>query len=89
MNKTEFVEDFLHLLKKHSVSKSDMVYVLSLVLVSLKDEELLIEDERTGENSFIVIDGKDFKCGCGSNLFSKMKSGRYKCNSCGTLYEGS
>lgn len=40
-----------------------------------------------GKAHMIFIDGKSFRCSCAGNVFTRC--GRiYKCNSCGTEYEG-
>ena len=36
------------------------------------------------------LDGKPFRCECGCNVFKQIgrDSGHYRCNACGTIYEG-
>lgn len=88
MNKPELAADFLHLMKKHIRSKEDMQYLAAMAIAALvDDEEDHTPDEPTGESSFIVINGNNFRCSCGCNVFSKMKSGNFQCNACPNLYE--
>lgn len=41
-------------------------------------------------NNFVSIDGENFKCDCGSNMFAKHKTikNRYQCQGCSTIYFG-
>lgn len=36
----------------------------------------------------ITINGQNFKCKCGSNVFKEYKNKIYICNCCGKIYEG-
>lgn len=43
------------------------------------------------ENFTVSINGKNFKCSCGCNVFHKpddTKLELYQCNACGTQYQG-
>ena len=55
------------------------------------DKEAFQDNETVGGDIIIRTDGLDgpsFRCDCGCNVFRKTVSGKYKCNSCGELYEG-
>ena len=41
------------------------------------------------ESVLLYLNGKNFKCECGSNVFTKYENNIYKCHCCGNIYEGS
>lgn len=88
MDKTQLTKDFAQLVEKYIDSKEDWNYLVSLAIAAYQHKDIFEKDERTGESSFLTVAGEDFACLCGCNVFSKMKSGRYLCNSCDNLYEG-
>ena len=36
----------------------------------------------------LTLNGKNFKCKCGANIFIKHNKNIYICNACGNIYEG-
>lgn len=55
----------------------------------MKTEPVLLEDG-TLHNFIVYIEGKDFYCKCGCNVFHKpdrTQLNKYECNSCGLQYE--
>ena len=47
-----------------------------------------LETDVLDPNVMIKLDGNSFRCECGGNVFAKLRSGKYRCNSCEVLYEG-
>ena len=41
-----------------------------------------------GEQVMSYVDGKCWRCECGSNVQTKLGSDRLRCNGCGELYIG-
>ena len=39
-------------------------------------------------NVLITVDGHNFKCVCGANVFTKYDNNTFKCHLCGREYEG-
>lgn len=37
-------------------------------------------------NILVSVNGKDFKCDCGGNVFSETNKGLYICHGCGNVY---
>ena len=47
------------------------------------------QQEKIVDNAVLIqIDGKNFKCKFGGNVFSKIDNGKYICNACGESYVG-
>lgn len=47
------------------------------------------QQEKIVDNAVLIqINGKNFKCKCGGNVFSKTNKENYICNSCGESYAG-
>jgi hypothetical protein len=81
---------------------ADFIYVLAaLVAFDIAAEPERINayaDKRTdtlgtlvSENCLVKLDGKNFRCVCGANVFQSYRKGEksiYKCNGCGTTYTG-
>jgi hypothetical protein len=44
--------------------------------------------EGGGKSSYHCTDRDERNHVCGCNVFAKLESGRYRCNACGTIYEG-
>lgn len=88
MDKVQFERDYLSFLDTHIESTEDLDYLIRLVLATYEKQQHWQQDERTGETSFLTVAGKNFRCVCSGNVFSKMKSGRYECNACDRLYSG-
>ena len=47
-----------------------------------------LETDVLDPNVMIKLDENSFRCECGGNVFAKLRSGKYRCNSCEALYEG-
>jgi hypothetical protein len=44
--------------------------------------------KQKGEQVMSYVDGKRWRCECGSNVQTKLGSDRLRCNGCGELYIG-
>ena len=39
-------------------------------------------------NVLITVNGENFRCSCGANVFTKYNNNTFKCHLCGREYEG-
>jgi hypothetical protein len=46
------------------------------------------DDPTKGEQTMSYVDGKCWRCECGSNVQTKMGGGKLRCNGCGDMYIG-
>lgn len=54
----------------------------------LEDAEKARREEFNPVQVMVKINGKSFRCECGSNVQTKYAENRYKCNGCGAKYVG-
>lgn len=87
LDKREASADFVKFLNKHYQTDEDMKYIVSLALAAVLNKDEIKPVTPVGA-AFIVIDGKDFRCPCGSNLFTKMSDDTFHCNICPNQFEG-
>ena len=48
----------------------------------------LEEEHNKLPNALINVDGKNFRCTCGANVFKKLTDGKYDCNGCRAIWKG-
>lgn len=64
-------------------------------LIARKNKEIEELKERLekmktiiNDNVLIDVNGKNFKCICGANVFTKYNNNTFRCHLCGREYEG-
>lgn len=65
----------------------DLIYRKNKEIAELKEQ---LEKLKTivDNNVLITVDGHNFKCVCGANVFTKYDNNTFKCHLCGREYEG-
>lgn len=68
----------------------EIIYPYQCVRVNYDEEATnRAQQKKIVDNAvLLLVNGKNFKCKCGGNVFSKTDKENYICNSCGERYSG-